>query len=320
MSGTHWQAKTRTRVVSAPDERAEHPRVVNNDRSAENDVLEVTLLGTGSPIYMAGRFSNSTLIRAGDEYLLIDCGRGAGIRIHEAGLHPGNINKLFLTHLHSDHVVGIPDFYITGWFTTFARRQGPLRVWGPEGSAEMMKHLDRAFVFDMEVRAPEMQVQPNANDSRDIGPGVVFDEVGIRVTAFEVDHRPVVPALGYKIEFGGRTVVISGDTRLTDAVVEHGANADVLIHEVICGNKDNSPNPETFERIIAHHTTPQEAGTVFARAKPRLAVYSHLTMITGATIEDVESQTRETYDGPLLIGEDLTRITVGDEIKVEHLN
>ncbi len=294
--------------------------MVNNDRSVENDVLEVTLLGTGSPIYMAGRFSNSTLIRAGDEYLLIDCGRGAGIRIHEAGLHPGNINKLFLTHLHSDHVVGIPDFYITGWFTTFARRQGPLRVWGPEGSAEMMKHLDRAFVFDMEVRAPEMQVQPNANDSRDIGPGVVFDEVGIRVTAFEVDHRPVVPALGYKIEFGGRTVVISGDTRLTDAVVEHGANADVLIHEVICGNKDNSPNPETFERIIAHHTTPQEAGTVFARAKPRLAVYSHLTMITGATIEDVESQTRETYDGPLLIGEDLTRITVGDEIKVEHLN
>ena len=172
--------------------------MASNDRSTENDGLEVTLLGTGSPIYVAGRFSNSTLIRAGDEYLLIDCGRGAGIRIHEAGLHPGNINKLFLTHLHSDHVVGIPDFYITGWFTTFARRQGPLRVWGPEGSAEMMKRLDQAFVFDMEVRAPEMQVGANTNETRDVGPGVVFDEGGIRVTAVEVDHRPVVPAFGYK--------------------------------------------------------------------------------------------------------------------------
>ena len=281
--------------------------------------IEVTLLGTGSPIYINGRYSASTLIHAGGEYLLIDCGRGASIRIHEAGLHPGNINKLFLTHLHSDHVVGIPDFYITGWFTTFARRQGPLRVWGPKGSAAMMRHLDSAFDFDMQVRAPEMRVQPNANETRDIGPGEVFNEGGIRVTAFEVDHRPVAPAFGYKIEYAGRTVVLSGDTRLTEAVAEHGAGADVLIHEVICGHKENSPDPEAFERIIAHHTTPQEAGTVFARAKPRLAVYSHLTMITGATVEDVEAQTRETYDGPLLVGEDLTRITVGDEITVERL-
>lgn len=286
----------------------------------DNKTLEVTLLGTGSPIFVPGRYSISTLIRAGDEYLLFDCGRGASIRLHEAGLHPGNINKLFLTHLHSDHVVGIPDFYISGWFTTYGRRQGPLRVWGPEGSAAMMSHLDQAFEFDEGVRSTEMQIHHNANETHDIEPGVIFDESGIRVTAFYVDHRPIVPALGYKVEFAGRSIVLSGDTRPTESVVEHGAGADLLIHEVICGDKDNSPDPDQYERIIAHHTTPQQAGDIFTKTRPGLAVYSHVILLTGADSEMLRLQTRETYDGPLLIGEDLTRITVGDEIAVKRLN
>ncbi|MDP6824051.1 MAG: MBL fold metallo-hydrolase [Dehalococcoidia bacterium] len=284
-----------------------------------SDVLEVTLLGTGSPIFVPGRFSTSTLIRAGDEYLLVDCGRGAGIRLHETGLHPGRINKLFLTHLHSDHVVGIPDFYISGWFTTFGRREGPLRVWGPEGTTAMMSNMDRTFEFDERVRASEMQIHHNANESHDIEPGVVFDEAGVRVTAFYVDHRPIHPALGFKVEYAGRSMILSGDTRPTDSIVEHGTGADLMIHEVICGNRENSPDPDQFERIIAHHTTPQQAGTIFNKARPRLAVYSHVILVAGVTVATLEAQTRETYDGPLLIGEDLTRITVGDEITVEHL-
>jgi len=285
-----------------------------------DDTLEVTLLGTGSPIFVPGRYSISTLIRAGDEYLLFDCGRGASIRLHETGLHPGQINKLFLTHLHSDHVVGIPDFYISGWFATYGRRQGPLRVWGPEGSAAMMSNLDRAFEFDEGVRSAEMQIHHNANETHDIEPGLIFDEAGIRVTAFYVDHRPIVPALGFKVEFAGRSVVLSGDTRPTESVVEHGAGADLLIHEVICGDKENSPDPVQYQRIIDHHTTPQQAGDIFSKTQPRLAVYSHVILLGGTDSETLENQTRETYDGPLLLGEDLTRITVGDEITVERLN
>jgi len=286
----------------------------------DDNTLEVTLLGTGSPIFVPGRYSISTLIRAGDEYLLFDCGRGASIRLHETGLHPGHINKLFLTHLHSDHVVGIPDFYISGWFTTFGRRQGPLRVWGPEGSAAMMSNLDQAFKFDEGVRAAEMQIHHNANETHDIEPGVIFDEAGIRVTAFYVDHRPIVPALGFKVEFAGRSVVLSGDTRPTESVVEHGAGADLLIHEVICGDKENSPDPAQYERIIAHHTTPQQAGDIFTKARPGLAVYSHVILLAGADSEMLALQTRETYEGPLLVGEDLTRIIITDEITVECLN
>jgi ribonuclease Z len=285
----------------------------------DDNTLEVTLLGTGSPIFVPGRYSISTLIRAGDDYLLFDCGRGASIRLDETGLHPGHINKLFLTHLHSDHVVGIPDFYISGWFTTYGRRQGPLRVWGPEGSTAMMSYLDSAFEFDEGVRAAEMQIHHNANETHDIESGVIFEEDGIRVTAFYVDHRPIVPALGFKVEFAGRSVVLSGDTRPTESVIKHGAGADVLIHEVICGDKDNAPEPEQYERIIAHHTTPQQAGDIFAKAQPRLAVYSHIVMLAGADSGMLDRQTRETYAGPLLIGEDLTRITIGDEITAERL-
>ena len=282
-------------------------------------VLEVTLLGTGSPIFVPGRYSISTLIRAGDEYLLIDCGRGAGIRLHETGLHPGQVNKLFLTHLHSDHVVGIPDFYISGWFTTFGRRQGPFRVWGPDGTVAMMADMDKTFEVDERVRAAEMQIHHNANETHDIEPGLVFDEAGIRVTAFYVDHRPIDPALGFKVEYAGRSVVLSGDTRPTESVAEHGTGADLLIHEVICGNKEDSPDPEQFERIIAHHTSPQQAGHIFSKTRPRLAAYSHVILLAGVTADDLEAQTRETYDGPLLVGEDLTRITVRDEITVERL-
>ena len=103
-------------------------------------------------------------------------------------------------------------------------------------------------------------------------------------------------------------------------MVEHGAGADLLIHEVICGDKENSPDPAQYERIIAHHTTPQQAGDIFAKAQPRLAAYSHVILLAGANSETLELQTRETYDGPLLVGEDLTRITIGDESTIERLN
>ena len=136
-----------------------------------------------------------------------------------------------------------------------------------------------------------------------------------KVTAFLVDHGPVTPAFGYRVDFHGRSVVLSGDTRPSDHLIAIAAGVDVLIHEAIdpVAMRNNSANPALTERIIAHHTTGEQAGQIFGRVKPRLAVYSH-----APNSEALIAQTRKNYDGPLQGAEDLLTIDVGEQISVRH--
>ena len=126
---------------------------------AQAQSFKVTLLGTGSPAPVIDRFGPSILVEAGTEKLLFDCGRGAAQRIYQLKMPLGTVNTLFLTHLHSDHVVGIPDLWLTGW-TTAGRREVPFRVWGPRGTTEMMSHLDQAYRFDIRIRLYDTRPSP----------------------------------------------------------------------------------------------------------------------------------------------------------------
>jgi ribonuclease Z len=145
----------------------------------------------------------------------------------------------------------------------------------------------------------------------------VFAEGGVTVTAFLVDHGPVKPAFGYRVDYQGRSVVLSGDTRASENLVRHAQGADVLVHEVIDSqalrDRPDRPNAAIVDAIVAHHTTPQQAGEVFRRVAPRLAVYSH-----APNTERVLTQTRTTYAGPLQGAEDLLTILVGARIEVVH--
>src|SRR5581483_5241175 len=177
--------------------------------AASGQNLRVTLLGTGSPQPRMDRFGPGILVEAGDKKLLFDCGRGVTQRIEQIRIRFTEIDALFLTHLHSDHVVGIPDLWLTGW----ARgRKVPLQVWGPAGTKEMMSHLKEAFQFDIEIRQQDDKLPALGVDvlAKDIERGVVYDGDGIKVTAFTVDHGQVKPALGYRIDFAGHSVVLSG--------------------------------------------------------------------------------------------------------------
>jgi ribonuclease Z len=185
----------------------------------------------------------------------------------------------------------------------------------------MMSHLKLAYEFDVRVRLANEPVPPDGVVLRvsDIGAGVVYDQSGVRVTAFEVDHAHVSPAFGYRIDHAGRSVVLSGDTRVAENLIRYAQGVDVLVHEVFA--------PETLQRagvpsdrakrIVDYHTTPEQAGTVFAKAQPKLAVYSHICM-PGATDQDLLLPTRMTYAGPLEIGEDLMVIKVGEKIEVHR--
>ena len=291
--------------------------------------FRVTLLGTGTPIPVPDRFGPSTLVEAGDQKLLFDAGRGASIRLHQLGVPIGSIDALLLTHFHSDHTVGIPDVWLTGWLEAyFGTRTAPLRVIGPEGAKTLMTHLEQAYALDVSIRIEDEKLSPQGaaiDVSEFAADGVVYEKNGVRVIAFEVDHGDAIkPAYGYRIEYRGRSVVISGDTRFNHNVIRYGAGADLLIHEVAIVRPELLAEP-FIQRIMAHHTTAREAGALFAQTRPKLAAYTHLVFLASknvprATVDDLVAQTRLTYDGPLEVGEDLMCFEIGDEVSVQRFS
>jgi ribonuclease Z len=285
---------------------------------AKPDNLKVVLLGTGvGPPVNLQQFGASTLIEAGSVRLLFDCGRGATLRLAQMGIPLGSISRLFLTHLHSDHVIQMPDLLLTGWVG--GGRSIPLEVWGPEGTRNMMDHTQQAFAFDIHMRRDVDEKAPGSGIrvvSHDIKQGVVFDQQGVKVTAFLVDHSPVTPAFGYRVDYGGHSVVLSGDTRVSENLIRFAQGADVLVHEVLDADTVRGwfpTNPKMAEAILAKHTTPEQAGDVFSRVKPRLAVYSH-----APNTEGVIAQTRRTYSGPLQGAEDMLTVEIGEKIDVRR--
>jgi ribonuclease Z len=253
---------------------------VSTQAKADSD-FKVTLLGTGTPIPDPDRFGPSTLVEAGNQKLLFDAGRGVPIRVRQLGFREGKIDVLVLTHYHSDHTTGIPDIWLTGWLGN--TRQEPFRLIGPVGAKSLMANLESAYALDIKIRLEDEKLPPEGiatvveEFEKD---GVVYDEDGVKVIAFTVDHGAAIkPAVGYRIEYKGRAVVISGDTRYDQNVIKYGTGVDLLIHEVCIARPELLSNP-FVQRVVDHHTSPREAGQVFSLAKPKLAVYSHLVFLS----------------------------------------
>jgi ribonuclease Z len=285
------------------------------------EVFRVTLLGTGTPKLRIERFGPGTLIEAGGEKLLFDCGRGTTMRLQQCGVQPREVSAVFLTHLHSDHTVGIPDLWLTRWL---GGRTGAFRIAGPTGTREMMAHLEQAYKADIDFRTEDEKLSREgvAIIAEEIAEGVVYEKNGVKVTAFNVDHGPVVkPAFGYRIDYRGRSAVISGDTRFSENLIRFSTGVDLLVHEVAAANPELERTSVAVRRILAHHITPEEAGRVFESAKPRLALYSHIGLpstpeFPEVKLQEILTRTRTTYKGPLDVGHDLMSIDVGDSIKI----
>ena len=300
-------------------------------RNSDDSKLSVVLLGTRSgPAIDAQRVGIGTLVVAGPELLLFDCGRGVPTAINRAAIMPADVTKVFLTHLHSDHVVALPELYLYPWASE--GRSTPFSVWGPDGTKAMMANLQKAFAFDIHVRR-DVDEKFSADGIRvvstDIREGIVYQANGVKVTAFLVDHGPVKPAFGYRVEYRQHSVVLSGDTRPSENLVKFARGVDLLIHEVGARSKQDPiftgppdellPNSRATRRqaktILDHHTDPLEAGRVFGLVRPKLAVFSHYAGGSAAILPLV----RQTYDGPLEFGEDGMTIDVGDTINIRRL-
>lgn len=299
--------------------------------AAGNDQnLVVTLLGTGDPIPSATRNGPAILVQASGLNLMFDAGRGNTVRLRQAGLWPGQIDAVFVTHFHSDHLNGLGDLLTLGYIgRTNVRRSRPLEVIGPVGMKRIAEAIRSSIDDDVKIRTADEKITPSGADMnvREFSDdGQVFERNGVKVTAFAVDHGVFIkPAFGYRVDYDGKSVLLSGDTRYDENLIAHGAGLDILVHETAVA-PDSLQALDTVKAVLAHHTTPEQAGDVFARTKPKLAVFSHITLIQdGAnppvSEAEIERRTRQKWNGGLVVGQDLMRMTIGpDGVQVDRIS
>ncbi len=289
---------------------------INEDSSHVNvPDIKVTLLGTGTPQPLMERFGPSILVQAGSETLLFDAGRGCLQRLRQLDVAYDKLTALFLTHLHSDHIVGLPDLWLTGWIIT--RRATPLKVFGPAGTDDMITYLRKAYAYDIKIRMeddkePEEGSKLMVTENKE---GTVYENNGVKVIAFLVDHYPVVPAYGYRIEYKGHAVVLSGDTKYSENLIKFAKGADLLIHEVAIAPDTLSKSDPRYN-ILAHHTTPEQAAKVFNEVKPKLAAYSHIVKLYGRNEQEIMQRTKAIYAGPVMMGQDLMSFSISDTVSI----
>jgi ribonuclease Z len=278
--------------------------------------LRVTLLGTGGPELSVDRMGAATLVEAGSQTLLFDAGRGVTQRLYECGVRLNSVTKVFFTHLHSDHIEGLPQLWITPWF--LLGRSSPMEFRGPNGTRDMLAGMRKFLGHDVVHRVDE-DCPAKALDSlieEFEGEGVIYDHNGVSVVSVPVDHKDGNPSFGFIVAYAGRKVVLSGDCTLSEDLIRAGMNADLVVHNVFAPSAELVGRDPHKRRVAEKLASPEQAGEVFLRTGTRLGVFTHVIRMD-SSYDDIITRTRAAgYAGPLTIGEDRMVIEVGDAVYV----
>lgn len=272
---------------------------------------EVVVLGSGTPIPDPERFGPAVAVIVNGHSYLVDCGPGivrraaAARRAGVPGLAMSELNTLFITHLHSDHTLGYPDLIFSPWVTG---RSEHLQAYGPRGLKEMTTNILAAWKKDIDVRTNGLEHANRSGylvDVHEIQPGTIYKDKNVTVKAFLVKHGSWDQAFGYRFEAAGRTIVISGDTAPTDAVVSACSGCDVLLHEVYPSSAAAQDSASSLNAYAtAFHTSTEELAAIASRAKPKLLVLYH-ELFYGLSEGELLRLIREHYKGAVVSAHDL---------------
>jgi ribonuclease Z len=282
-------------------------------RAGQNSAMELILLGTGYPYPSADRAGPSSAVIVGDKVFVVDAGRGTVMRLEAAGISWSAIRATFITHLHSDHIDGLPDLYHSTWQFGDGR---PFELYGPDGIQGVADAMLKFYEADIHIRRDLTEKLPPEGtriNVHTIREGVVYDLPGeVRVTAFNVDHRPVEPAFGYRFDAGPHSIVISGDTRPNANLDRFAEGADILVHEAFAGDRPPGDAKEPHPWSIRdYHSSAREAGEAAEKAKVRILVLTHLIPRIAPERYFLD-EARKAFQGKIIVGRDLMRIPVPD--------
>jgi len=268
-------------------------RILNSQATLPEDALSAVVCGSRSPLPAPGRAEACILVTAGKNLYVIDVGDGSAANLRNWRIDLGNLRATLFTHLHSDHISDLADLQLNAWIAQ--SRLQKLKVYGPQGVEQVVKGFEEAYSLDYQFRnehhgddvAP-LEVAGLDPYVIDLSNPVIIDEDGLKVTAFAVVHDPVEPALGYRFDYKGRSIVISGDTVYHENVIKNSMNTDVLFHEAQANHIIKIMEDATRESgniyiskimsdITTYHTTPIEAAEVANEANVGHLVFYHLT-------------------------------------------
>lgn len=288
----------------------------------DQETLRVTLLGTGIPNPHINAFGTSTMIEAGGESVLIDCGRGTVVRMSQMGFALGHTDTVILSHFHSDHYSGLFDLLMTGTIQQpFSNRGGPLHLFGPPGVEDIAQGAWQATAPDRAIRVADSEIDP---EHMRIIPhlyteGIVFDRSGLKIIAIEVDHGEFIrPAYAFRVEYNGHVFVHSHDTRYNENLIAQAQGADVFVHEVGAATQQTLIKNPKAKVALDHHATPRDVGRVFAQTNPKLGMLTHLVLLPPdpMPITSVVAELAEEYQGTVLVAEDMMTIEIGRNVTV----
>ena len=278
--------------------------------TAVSDSTKIVMLGTGTPNADPDRSGPAVAIVVNGRAYIVDAGAGvvrraaAAARAGNRALVAANLDIVFLTHLHSDHTLGLPDLLLSAWVLG---RAGPLRVFGPVGTAAMVEHISAAWAEDIHVRLtggqPGNQTGYRA-EVREIDSGAVYRDSNVTVTAFRVPHGTWDESLGYRFVTKDRVIVISGDTRPTEAIPAQCNACDVLIHEVYADSTARIAPQGVRDYYRKFHTSTLELADLATRAKPKLLLLYH-QIYRGGTDDDLLREIKTRYAGLVISARDL---------------
>ena len=264
----------------------------------------IVMLGTGTPNADPQRSGPAVAIVVNQVPYIVDSGPGVVRRMAAAKLDLTKARVVFITHLHSDHTLGLPDLMLSPWVLD---RTAPLEIYGPKGIERMAKHILDAYREDIKIRLdggePSNKTGYRAN-AHAIRPGMVYRDENVKVTGFRVPHGAWRESFGYRFDIADRSIVISGDTTASDAVAESCNGCDVLIHEVISAAGLAKRTPEWQKYHNAYHTTSKDLGAVATKARPKLLILYH-QLFSGVSEEDLLAEIRAVYSGRVVSARDL---------------